>query len=86
MMVEKESNMVAFAERDTSSVIQCRNCGVTYSLLYSREDMVDWLSGSLFIQDAMPYLSAGERELLISGICEKCFDEIFVETDLDFTK
>lgn len=78
--------MVAFADRDTSSVIQCRNCGVTYSLLYNHEDMVDWLSGSIFIQDAMPYLSPSERELLISGICGDCFDEIFVAPDLDFTK
>ena len=32
---------------------------------------------SLFIQDAMPYLSDGEREILISGICNNCFDEMF---------
>jgi len=77
MMVEKESVMVAFADRDTATNVQCRMCGVTYSLLYNREDMVDWLSGSLFIQDAMPYLSAGERELLISGTCDSCFSEMF---------
>lgn len=26
------------------------------------------------IQDAMPYLSAGQREVLITGICGECWD------------
>ncbi len=30
------------------------------------------------IQDVMPYLSADDRELLISGVCGKCFDEMDV--------
>ena len=39
-------------------------------------DMGRWQNGSL-IQDAMPYLSADERELLISGTCGTCFDKMF---------
>lgn len=30
------------------------------------------------IQDVMTYLSADDRELLISGMCGKCFDEMEV--------
>lgn len=77
MMVEKELIMVAFANRDSCSGVQCRHCRITYSIMYNRQDMVDWLSGSGFIQDLMPYLSAGERELLISGTCDSCFSEMF---------
>lgn len=69
--------MVAFANRDTSTVVQCRHCGVGYSIIYNRQDMVDWLAGSGYIQDIMPYLSAGERELLISSTCDSCFSEMF---------
>lgn len=69
--------MVAFAERDSYTNVRCRLCGCIYSLMYNREDMTDWLSGSGFIQDLMPYLSAGERELLISGTCSTCFDSLF---------
>ena len=69
--------MVAFAERDSYASVQCRLCSSVYSLMFNREDMVDWLSGSGFIQDLMPYLSAGERELLISGTCSTCFDALF---------
>lgn len=74
--------MVAFADRDTASTVQCGHCGVSYSLLYNREDMVDWLAGVGFIQDMMPYLSSAERELLISGTCGACFDRI-IGTGLD---
>ena len=69
--------MVAFAERDDSATIQCRHCGVSYSIMYNRQDMIDWLAGKDFIQELMPYLSAGERELLISGTCDSCFCEMF---------
>ena len=78
--------MVAFAVRDTSSTVQCHLCRVSYSILYNREDMIDWLAGKAFIQDLMPYLSAAERELLISGMCGSCFDKMFpspIDTDND---
>jgi len=74
--------MVAFAERNDSATIQCRLCGVSYSIMYNRDDMLDWLSGSGYIQDLMPYLSAGERELLISGTCDNCWQNMF-GPDLD---
>ena len=46
--------------------------------MVSNHDLKRWEDGEL-IQDAMPYLSAGERELLISGVCGKCFDKMFEE-------
>ena len=39
-------------------------------------DLDAWQNGTL-IQDAMPYLSADDREILISGICGECFDNMF---------
>jgi hypothetical protein len=55
---------------------ECRLCGRTYELKVNPGDFMDWRKGK-HIQDAMPYLSAGDRELLISGTCESCFDELF---------
>jgi len=74
--------MVAFAKRDDVAEVRCRQCGVSYSIMYNREDMLDWLSGSGYIQDLMPYLSSGERELFISGTCDNCWQNMF-GTDLD---
>jgi len=34
-------------------------------------------------QDAFPYLSAGEREMLISGICGACWDKLFADEEED---
>jgi hypothetical protein len=33
------------------------------------------------IQRAMPDVSEDERELLISGVCGQCFDELFKEAE-----
>jgi hypothetical protein len=59
--------------------VVCIMCQRTYSLAIDPDDMKRWQEREL-IQKAMPYLSANERELLISGICGKCFDETFKET------
>jgi hypothetical protein len=40
------------------------------------EGFHDWQAGRL-IQNALPGLSAGERETLISGAHEECFDKAF---------
>lgn len=74
--------MVA-AVYDTVCDIQCVHCGRFYVLSFNREDMADWLSGSLPIQDALSYLTAGERELLISGTCDDCFNVLFPDLDND---
>ena len=44
--------------------------------------LMQWANGA-FIQDAMPQLSAGDREILISGIDEATFDALFADSDED---
>ena len=40
------------------------------------DDYTSWENGEL-IQNAMPYLTADEREVLISGICGPCFGGLY---------
>jgi len=40
----------------------------------------NWENGEL-IQKAFPELSADDRELLLTGICSKCWNEIFGDDD-----
>lgn len=68
---------------DTTCDAFCNICGNDYIISFNRQDMNDWLSGSLPIQDALSYLSAAERELLISGTCGPCFDKMFPPLDND---
>lgn len=56
----------------------CIECKVLHEIHVSEEGLRRWESGEL-IQRAMPSVSEADRELLISGICGKCFDELFAE-------
>lgn len=56
----------------------CANCGQSRPVSCTEEQYRRWQSGAK-IQDAMPDLPAAERDLLLSGICETCWREIFHE-------
>ena len=56
--------------------VDCRICGDAHTILADEKDVCHWQDGSL-IQDVMSYLTAEERELLISGTCGDCFDKMF---------
>lgn len=68
--------MVATTNRNHGVSQKCNSCGETKTLLVCITDFADWQLGK-YIQDAMPYLSADERELLISKTCGTCFDKMF---------
>jgi hypothetical protein len=68
--------MVAAANRNVYLNVQCRKCRDIVHLNVNERDVVAWRNGRS-IQDAMPYLTPDEREILISGICGPCFDAIF---------
>ena len=52
---------------------KCMSCGIITVIKVKEDDYYEWEGGEL-IQRAFPYLSADERELLISQICGPCFD------------
>ena len=54
----------------------CPLCGTYSEVHINMHDYMAWRNGAP-IQDAMPYLSAGDRELLKTGICTPCWDRSF---------
>ena len=56
----------------------CRMCKEKHEITVSREEYNAYKQGEL-IQYAFPKLNADDRELLISGICGKCYDRIFAD-------
>lgn len=54
----------------------CIRCGKLYQFEVPNEGYKRWLEGEL-IQKALPMLTPDQRELMISGICGKCFDKMF---------
>lgn len=58
----------------------CLKCGVTHEIKIASGDYIRWKRGA-HIQFVAPYLSEDQRELLISGICGTCFEEMFAEDE-----
>lgn len=74
--------MVAVANNiDTIIEPMCRICNATFTIFVNGDDLTDWMSGRDFIQNILSYLTAGERELIISGTCSSCFDKLFPPLD-----
>lgn len=56
----------------------CRFCGKEYELEITQAQLDEFQSPNRrHIQDIFPDLSPGMRELLISGMCPDCWDDIF---------
>ena len=62
--------------KEVCVVTQCPFCGRSNEIEVNEADYRDWDEGAL-AQDAFPYLSADEREVLISGICPTCWNKTF---------
>jgi hypothetical protein len=54
----------------------CIECKKEFSLTVTAGEYDSFREGA-FVQDAFPNLTPGERELLISSMCETCFDKLF---------
>jgi hypothetical protein len=67
---------VCYNRHEVCVVTTCPFCGKSYGIEVNEIDYLDWEDGKM-AQDAFPYLSADEREMLISGICPTCWDKYF---------
>lgn len=61
----------------------CPFCGAVSEVTVNIDAYIAWQEGTILAQDAFPELSAAEREVLISGICYECQEEIFEEGEDD---
>lgn len=58
----------------------CPGCKRVLFLKVQERDYENWENGTL-IQNAFPYLSDEERESLITGYCDPCWDKLFNENN-----
>jgi hypothetical protein len=74
----KEENMVRCKWTPEGIRVRCTaGCGREFLVTDVTEAQFNaWKSGTL-IQVAMPEISKGVRELLISGTCDECWDRMF---------
>lgn len=72
---------IEFAEQIGAGLVRvettpCPVCDEKHIMILDEQGYVDWQYGEL-IQNAFPSLTVADREVLISGTCDKCFDEMF---------
>jgi len=76
--------MVAIADDRVMLLdVRCWHCRRMFTLWVNPENLLDWTAGAGPIEQMMPYLTTGERELLISNTCSECFDSLFPPLDND---
>ena len=54
----------------------CLICKKKHYIAVPESGYIAWQNGAR-IQDALPTLSANERELFLSNMCGACFDKLF---------
>lgn len=57
--------------------VPCPKCGKDSTICLSAEEFTKLQKGELITRNTFQNLSAEEREILISGICEDCWNKIF---------
>lgn len=74
--------MIEYCVNDKGNVgVHCPRCLAVTGLPITEEELLAWNPSEQYVQDAFPQLTPGQREVLLSGICEKCWNEIFPEED-----
>jgi len=54
---------------------KCIICNTNQTILVLQSSIDAYKSGTL-VQHAFPYLTPADREMIISGVCDMCFDTI----------
>ena len=71
---------IAGDEENVLVVIKCVSCNKVHEVKAPVAGLIARENGAL-IQVAFPRMSAGERELFVSGICDDCFPKAPEEED-----
>lgn len=66
---------------DYTISVTCNICKSTKEVRVDKSDYEKWVRREGVIQELLHYLSAGDRELLISGTCDDCFKSMFGEEE-----
>ena len=72
-------------ERNLRLQAWCKHCKKLFYFMVNDEDFLEYMTGEKLVQEAFPYLTAGERELLLNQMCEDCWNKMFADiADLSF--
>ena len=58
----------------------CPSCKIRHTVAVEEGDFYAWQKGTL-IQEAFPYLTSSQREMLQTGYDKKCWDEVMKDVE-----
>ncbi len=68
---------IAEFDPDTAELdVTCPFCDSKRQLTVDFNSLHDWVTGGRLIQVAFPELSPSDREALVSGVCDTCWDKM----------
>lgn len=76
---------IQFGKEDKTTLvfkIRCIHCGRDYEVKAPLNGIAAWMDDQK-IQHALPMLNANERELLLTGTCSSCWEDIFIDAEDD---
>jgi len=65
---------------DLELELECKYCDYEEVITVAEADYITWHNG-MPIQDAFPYLTDGQRELMLSNTCDDCWNRFFPDED-----
>ena len=80
---KERKRCVNMTERNVTLQVRCMCCDQINRIKVTEESAVEYLNPNRkrFVQDIFPYLNSGERELLISKTCPKCWNMMFGDSE-----
>ena len=73
--------MKGILDSETTTIrTQCPECKEIHDVKVSTNGYLNYKTGML-IQRALPELIPEEREMLITGFCQSCWDKIFADDE-----
>jgi hypothetical protein len=69
--------------KEVTIITRCPNCGHASRVQVNESDYIAWKYDDALVQDAFPYLSAEDREKLITGCCKNCWNALLGREDED---
>lgn len=60
---------------------KCTMCKKPQSIRVDARAYLRYANGTMLIQEALPMLGADSREMLISGTCPECWNDLFGKDD-----
>lgn len=61
--------------------IECPHCHRVIELPLKERELLAWNPNETYVQTQFPQLTPSQREMLLSGLCEECWNEIFNDED-----